>query len=56
MEDVAAGAGAAAAALDTAGVQAIVEGNHFFYFVDFSCKLTFKFYCPTLNAAYISLW
>ena len=55
MEDVAAGAGAAAEALDTAGVQAIVEGNHFFT-LDFSCKLTLKFYCSTLNASYISLW
>jgi len=57
VEDVAAGAGAGAAAeaLDTAGVQAIVEGNHFFT-LDFSCKLTLKFYCSTLNASYISLW
>ena len=33
MEDVAAGAGAAAAALDTARVRAIVEGNHFFFVI-----------------------
>lgn len=41
MEDVAAGAGAAAAAPDTAGVPAIVEGKPFFpllfSLIDFGC-------------------
>jgi hypothetical protein len=52
-----AGVGAAVTALDTTGVRAIIEGNHFFGFLDFiSCKLTLKFCRSTSNAAYIFPW